>query len=161
MAEVMRNLAFALALFLFWIVLSWHFSWIFLSLGLVSCLFVLWLTARMQMGGDDGAPVLAVMRLIKYSAWLLKEIAVSNIKVARIILDPALPVRPVLFYAPSAQKTPLGTFIFANSITLTPGTISVDISDSNDRILVHALHEDLSWGPQGCEMDTRLAAAGL
>ena len=157
----MRKLVFALTLFLFWIILSWHFSGMFLLLGLGSSLFIVWLTARMHMGGDGGAPVGAIVRLIKYSAWLLKEIAVSNIKVARIILDPALPVRPVLFYAPSAQKTGLGVFIFANSITLTPGTISVDISDSNDQILVHALHEDFSWGPQSCEMDARLAAAGV
>lgn len=161
MAEVMRNLAFALVLFLFWIALSWHFSGAFLVLGLGSSLFVVWLSARMQLGGDDGAPVGAVVRLIKYSVWLLKEIAVSNIKVARIILDPTLPVRPVLFYAPSAQKSGLGVFIFANSITLTPGTISIDISDSNDQILVHALHENLSWGPQSCEMDARLAATGV
>lgn len=107
--------------------------------------------------GQPGAPSLRMnWRMFQYAGWLLREIFLSNLKVARIILDPKLPIRPVLFWAPASQTSDIGRVIFANSITLTPGTISLDITEKGDQILVHALHDTMAWGGESCEMDRRV-----
>lgn len=161
MTGLKRNLFLGAVLFALWIMLSGHFSLQFLLLGLASCGFVMWLCSRMRLGGREGTHIPDIWRSLKYAGWLAREIFVSNINVARIILDPELPIKPVLFFAPAGQKTDLGRVIFANSITLTPGTISIEIAGRGDQILVHSLHEDFSWGAESCEMDARVCALGV
>ncbi len=156
-----RKLGFGAVLFAVWILLSGHFSGLLLLLGMASCCLVVWLSARMRLGSQDGAPLPSLWRALHYAGWVAGEIFISNIKVARIILDPKLPIRPVLFIASAGQKTDMGRVIFANSITLTPGTIAIEISGQGDQILVHALHEDLSWGTESCGMDARVCALGV
>jgi multicomponent Na+:H+ antiporter subunit E len=153
-------------LFAGWLLLSGHITAQFLLLGAVSCALVMWLSARMRLGPRTSvsAPHPSAphpWRTIKYVAWLGREIFLSNLKVAKMILDPSLPIRPVLFRAPTGQKTDFGRVIFANSITLTPGTISVEIPGDGSHILVHSLHEDFSWNSESCDMDTRIAALGV
>ncbi len=152
---------FGLALFLLWVALSGHFSGFFLFLGLASCGLVMWLSFRMRLGATEHAQFPDILGLLRYAGWLAREIFISNLKVARIILDPKLPIQPVLFLAPAGQSTDLGRFMFANSITLTPGTISIEIEGTGNQILVHSLHEDMSWGIEGCEMDARVCALGV
>ncbi|MEQ1889324.1 MAG: Na+/H+ antiporter subunit E [Alphaproteobacteria bacterium] len=149
------------ALFIFWVMLSGKFGGQYILLGLLSCALVVWLSVRMQLGGQESAAVPRIWPMIKYSGWLVREMITGAVKVARIVLDPELPIKPVLFLAPAGQKTDAGRFIFANSITLTPGTISMAILDGGEQILVHALHEDLSWGEGSCEMDARITALGV
>lgn len=161
MNSLLRILALGLLMLALWVILSGHFSILFLSLGFASSAFVVWLSLRMKLFTGTAAHAPNIVNTVKYGAWLAREIFLSNVKVARIILDPALPIRPVLFWAPAPQKTDPGRVLFANSITLTPGTISIEISGSGRQILVHALHADLSWGPEGCEMDARLGALGI
>ena len=79
-----------------------------------------------------------------YLPWLLKEIIKSNLHVAGIIINPRLPVNPQTLKTHPRQKTSTGVAIHANSITLTPGTISVDIID--DQLLVHALTDHTARG---------------
>ena len=114
---------------------------------------------NLHTGMASGTPNL--WSALRYAWWLALEIFLSNLRVARIILDPSLPIRPVLFWAQASQRTDAGRVLFANSITLTPGTISVEISDTGNQILVHALHEDFIWGPEGGKMDTRISALGV
>ena len=141
-------------LFALWLALSGYFNALQLGLGLAACALVIGLTARMR---QPGVLFLRVnWRLFQYIGWLLREIFYSNLKVAQIILDPKLPIRPVLFWAPASQRSDIGRVIFANSITLTPGTLSLDIAEQGDQILVHALHEAMAWGKVGCEMDARV-----
>jgi len=91
-----------------------------------------------------------------YWLWLLAEIVKANIDVARRVVDPSLPIDPRLFEVPAHQKTDLGRVIYANSITLTPGTLSTDVS--RDKIQVHALsgagEDDLRTGT----MDAKVCA---
>ena len=87
------------------------------------------------------------LRPIGYAIWLIEEILRANVEVARLIVDRQLPLRPRLICVHAQQATELGRVILANSITLTPGTVSVDMR--GDRIWVHALsfgdaEEDLS-----------------
>jgi len=161
MTGLTYRLAFAVALYSVWLLLSGHFNGQFLLLGGVSCGIVMWLSARMRLGPRDGVVAPHLWRSVKYMAWLAREIIISNLKVARIILDPALPIRPVLFEASAGQKTDLGRVMFANSITLTPGTISIEIAGDGSSIIVHALHEDFSWSSQRCDMDERIRALGV
>jgi len=161
MDALARNIGFGAVLFSFWMGLSGHFSGFFLLLGLASCGLVMWLSARMRLGGGEHAQFPDMWGVLKYTGWLAREIFFSNVRVARIILDPKLPIRPVLFVAPAGQKTDFGRFMFANSITLTPGTISIEIAGAGDQVLVHTLHEDMSWGAQGCDMDAHICALGV
>ena len=161
MRMTMRKLLLGAVLFALWVLLSGHFSSMLLSLGLFSSALGVWLTSRMGLLDGEWPHAPKPVSLLKYAGWLAREIFISNLKVARMILDPALPIRPVLFFATASQQTDTGRVIFANSITLTPGTIAVDISGSGHQILVHALHADLAWEPQDSEMDARVTALGV
>ncbi|HBF97339.1 MAG TPA: cation:proton antiporter, partial [Alphaproteobacteria bacterium] len=91
-----------------------------------------------------------------YWVWLFKEIVVANLNVARLILRPRMPLSPNFFNAPASQKSDLGKVVFANSITLTPGTVAIEVQ--GDSILVHTLSADFAWGAESCDMDRRVAA---
>ncbi len=124
-----------------WMLWSWHFEWMLLVSGAVSCLVVVSLSWRMRIIDSEGEPLLQLgLRPLLYIPWLMWQIVRSNIDVARRILSPGVPISPKLIEVPVSQKSDLGTVIFANSITLTPGTISVRIRDGV--ILVHALSEE-------------------
>ena len=109
----------------------------------------------MKIVDEEGAPVqLGFKPFTHYMPWLIKEIIVSNIEVTKIILAKDLKLQRNMIEVGAHQKTELGKVILANSITLTPGTVSVRME--NDRILVHALsfagaEEDLSG-----DMDRRV-----
>lgn len=153
----MRSMGLGVALFALWLLLSGHFSGLMMGLGMVSCAFTVWLARRMRTVDAEGFPIALAGRAIPYLAWLLREIFISSLKVARIIVSRNLPVSPIIFHAPAAQKSDLGRNIFANSITLTPGTLSLEIEGGDRHILVHALCGDMGWGEESCEMDARVA----
>ncbi|MCZ6483090.1 MAG: Na+/H+ antiporter subunit E [Alphaproteobacteria bacterium] len=93
---------------------------------------------------------------IGYLAWLAKEIILANLAVAKIILSPSLPLSPLLFRVKTSQKTDVGRVMYANSITLTPGTISLEVED--DDIIVHAIAGDLASDMAKGGMDRRVTA---
>ena len=94
-------------------------------------------------------------RPLRYAPWLLWEVIKSNLNVARIIVDPRLPLSPRLIKVSTSQDTDLAQVIYANSITLTPGTITRDIRDHT--IIVHALTEESAAILKTGEMDRRVA----
>ena len=102
----------------------------------------------MKIIDEEGAPAqLGVRPFTSYLPWLGKEIVVSNIAVTKIVLSAKMPLQRTMLYVHANQQSDIGRVILANSITLTPGTISVSMED--DSILVHALSfegaaEDLS-----------------
>lgn len=159
-AHQKRILGFAAGLFTLWFILSGHTTTLFLLFGASSCALVIWLSVRMKLSDREGLPTHLGWAFFPYLGWLVKEVFFCNIQVARIILHPKLPVSPALFLAPAPQKTDLGRVIFANSITLTPGTISIDIPGQGESILVHALCDKMTWGEDGCEMDARICGLG-
>ena len=139
-----------------WLLWSGHFDKPFIiGLGVLSCILSLWISRRMNIVDDEGAPVqLGIRPFWKYLPWLGKEIVRSNIEVTKIIVASKMPLQRNLIEVGAHQKSELGRVILANSITLTPGTVSVNME--KDRILVHALsfegaEEDLSG-----EMDRRI-----
>ena len=103
---------------------------------------------RMGIVDEEGAPAqLGLRPFTQYAPYLIKEIAVSNIEVTKIICSAEMPLHRTVIEVGAHQKSELGRVILANSITLTPGTVSVNME--GDRITVHALsfegaEEDLS-----------------
>ncbi len=141
-------------LFGFWLSLSGHYTPLLLSFGVASCVLVVYLSVRMEVVDEEGVPLHLRGRFwIGYLPWLMKEIFVANVAVAKIILDPALPISPRMVVFPGSQKTDLGRAIYANSITLTPGTITTGVQGQEFQI--HALTAaDLETNEQD-EMDRR------
>ena len=141
---------------LVWLLLSGHYTMLVLGLGAASVVLVVWLSLRMDLVDLEGHPVHLTWRLPLYWLWLIREIARSNWRVARIVLSPQLKISPTMLEVPAHEKTALGQVIFANSITLTPGTISVGIEDGI--IAVHALTRTGSKSLLAGDMDKRVCA---
>lgn len=146
----------ALGLFVLWLLLSGHYTPLITSLGAISCLLVCVLANRLGVLEPDGRSFAYLFRLALYVPWLLKEVVSSNIAVARLIWHPRLPINPQVIRTRASQNTPIGLATFANSITLTPGTLSLD-ADTDGEIAVHALSDDTAAGLQTGEMDRRVA----
>ena len=144
----------AVVLFVFWVLLSGFFTPFLLTAGAVSAVAVTLLARRMAVADREGHPVHLGPSAALYWPWLAKEILKSGWSVARIILSPRLPISPTLVRFKPAQRTAVGLVTHANSITLTPGTLSVEVT--RDEFLVHGLTRE---GAQGCvdsEMDRRV-----
>ena len=124
---------------LFWWLWSGHATVLLLSCGLGSCLLVLWIVLRMDVVDHEATPLHLTHRAPFYWMWLLVEILKANIDTCRRILNPGTGVDPVVADLPLSQKTDLGKVTYANSITLTPGTLSMRLDD--ERVQVHALHQ--------------------
>lgn len=125
-----------------WLLLSGIYTPFILSLGVISVATVCYFAFRMNVLEHRGSPLyFRPFKLLAYWGWLLIEILKSNWSVTKKVLDPKLPIKPLLKAIPSSQKTEIGQSIYANSITVTPGTIAINIG-KNGEMLIHALHED-------------------
>ncbi len=136
-----------------WLLWSGHYTPQLVSFGVASCLFVLYLSHRMQIDDEEGAPLLGVRPFI-YAPWLIKQIVLANIDVAQRILKPSLPIEPTMIHVKADQRTDLGRVVYANSITLTPGTVSVDVR-GND-VVVHALTREGAEFDKSGELNRRV-----
>lgn len=146
-----------LSLVLFWLLLSGMFEPFLLAAGLGSAIAVVLLVRRMDKIDEEYQPPRLVWSaFFFYWLWLIKEIIVAAWDVAKRILHPKLPISPTLVEFVPTQRTEAGLVIHANSITLTPGTISVEVEPG--RFLVHALTREGAAGLAGSEMDRRCTA---
>ena len=138
-----------------WLLWSGHYTPLIISLGAISLAMVMGIALRMKIVDDEGAPVHLPLRLVGYLPWLFWEIAKANVDVALCILRPGLPISPRVLEVRSGQHTDVGRVIYANSITLTPGTVSIDTD--GDAITVHALTAAAAAGVLNGEMDRRVS----
>lgn len=134
--------------------MSGIFEPLILILGIFSCALVVVIAMRMDVIDHEAVPVHITFKVLLYWPWLLWEILKANIDVTKRVLGFA-EISPTMVRIKATQKTDLGIVIFANSITLTPGTISIDV-DEDGYILVHALSRDGTEGLEGGEMDRRV-----
>ena len=144
-----------LILFGFWILLSWHFDFIHLALGLICSFLVTYFSHDLLIKRDKiKIPVKKIILFILYLLYLLYSILLANIDVAYRVLHPKMPINPKIVKFKSKLRSDVGQTALANSITLTPGTITIDIRDGE--FYVHALStkaaEDLLKG----EMENKL-----
>lgn len=141
-------------LYVFWFLLSGHTEPLILGFGAVSCALVVFIAHRMDVIDHEGHPSHLSSKIIPYWAWLCWEIVKSNMDVAKVILSPKLPITPVMFKTRANQARELGQVIYANSITLTPGTVTVNLEDGI--LEVHALTIEGANGVLSGDMDRRI-----
>lgn len=140
----------------FWILLSGQFKAWLLIVGLLSILLVTWMAWRMKLVDEEGLPLNLSLGAFAYWPWLVVEIVKSAVNATRVILDPKLPIAPTMVRVKGSQKTAAGFTTYANSITLTPGTISVEAVGSSREILVHALGPELASELEAGDFDRRV-----
>jgi len=151
---VALTVGLATALLGLWLVLSGHYTALLLSFGVASVALVTLISVRMEIVDRESVPFHIVVGLVTYVPWLVWEIFLSNVAVARVILSPRLPVSPTLVHYRASQETDLGRVIFANSITLTPGTVTTGVE--GDDFQIHALMWSSVDGVEEGEMDHRV-----
>ena len=143
----------------FWLLLSGHYTPLILSLGAVSVALVTWFLWRMDRVDGEPSSLWPGPRMLGYFGYLLVCVVKANIDLARRILDPTLPVSPVWERLDTRVSSPMEKTLYANSITLTPGTLTTDVRD--DHFLIHALNaegvEELREG----EMERRILRLGI
>lgn len=142
-------------LFIFWLLLSGMYTPFLVLAGLSASIAVGALAWRMEVADREGHPVHLTLAAAAYWPWLVREILKSGWQVSRIILDPRLPVAPTLVRLRPSQKSTVGLATHANSITLTPGTITVEAD--HEEFLVHALTREAAAGLTDGEMDRRVS----
>ncbi len=157
MAErIFHTLGLSLMMYGLWLVLSGHYTPLLLGLGVASCALVVWIVHRMDLVDREGLSAQLTWRALPYWGWLAWQVAKTNVEVARIILNPKMPISPCMVRVRASQKSELGHVVYANSITLTPGTVTVDLVDGGLKVhaLTRAAADDLASG----EMDRRVTA---
>lgn len=133
----MRLISLILVLYGFWLILSGHYTPWLLSMGVVCSVLIALLIQKMGILDEEGHPAHLILRALLYWPWLIIEIIKSSWSVTKIILSPSLSISPTLLKVRGSQRSSVGVYTYANSITLTPGTISVEVE--GDEICVHAL----------------------
>ena len=149
-----RKLGLAVVLFALWLLLSGIYQPLLISLGIISSLLVAWIAHRMDVADHEGFPIHLGAKAVTYWPWLMWEIIKANIDVALIIIKPKLQITPTMFRSPASQKTEVAQVTYANSITLTPGTISVAVADG--MVEVHALTAKSADEVTSGRMDNRV-----
>lgn len=133
-------------LFGFWMLLTFTLDVFSFFIGLIVVCFVLWFNRDLLLNESetDLYSYKGFVQLVKFFIVLLKEIVVANIQVVKIVLDPKMPIQPSFFKYPIKLRKPLNQVIYANGITLTPGTLTIDVQD--DYFIIHALTDSAKNG---------------
>jgi len=157
----MYRLCIFLLLFGIWIIFSGQFDWFHLTLGILSTAFITAISSsfffedRSQGLGDR---IQQIVRIPLYLLWMLYQIWLSNVHILKLALSPnELPeVKPSLVRIKTNLKTDFGKWMLANSITLTPGTITIDIE--GDELLIHSISQITTEGVESDDMERKIAA---
>ena len=151
-------------LFAFWLILSGHYQAKYIAIGAISAGLVTFLTNDILYStlryGERGEPkvrsvFLQLLRFIAYLPWLLSRIIMANVQVAYLILHPKMPIDPVLFLFRTRMRKGIAQVTLANSITLTPGTVTVNLENGN--YIVHTLKPPLAQELAGAVMQNKIA----
>jgi len=151
-----RLLTLVIALAALWLLLSGYFdNRLLLTFGALTVAFATWMAKRAGALDDEGVPIVVMPGIFIYWLWLFLEIGKANVIVAREALAIRPKLSPRMVFVPAAPRTDVGKATFANSITLTPGTVSVDLFGAD--ILVHGLTDELADVAAMEEMGARVA----
>ena len=148
----MKSLILFLILLSLWLLMSGHYSILIISLGIISCVFCVYVAKRAKLIDDEGLPIFFIPRLSNYLIWLFKEILISNLNTAKVIINGK--VEPETFTVKVSQVTDVAKVTYANSITLTPGTVTTKMQ--KNVFEVHALNSDFGNDVRTNEMDKKV-----
>jgi multicomponent Na+:H+ antiporter subunit E len=150
----MRTISLAIFLFAFWLALSGHYTPVLVGAGLASALLCAIAARRMLVADPEGQPFQLLIGAVTYYPWLVWEIVKSAWSVTKVILSPGLPISPTMTRIRASQRTAAGIATYANSITLTPGTLTVGVA--GDELIVHALTREGALDLESGGMDRRV-----
>jgi multicomponent Na+:H+ antiporter subunit E len=145
-------------LFAFWLLLSGHYDIKHVVMGVVAALIVTLLTCDLfysiffLRGISDSSEkggllfvILCFVRILAYIPWLLYQIIIANLRVAYLVLNPRMPINPHFLFFGTGLRRSISLVTLANSITLTPGTVTVDLKEGS--LLVHVLEPRVAQKP--------------
>ena len=159
-ADIQRSAILATILFAFWLILSGRFDIGHVTAGLFCACLITLLTARWlgqppaSLEARPSVDGISWVSFFLYLPWLGAQIVLANLHVARVVLSPNLPVNPSLVRTPVNKSNTYARLLLANSITLTPGTVSLDLTEQE--IVVHALTSTTAASVQTGEMHRRV-----
>ena len=149
-----HTIMLSLTLATFWLANTGHYTVLMLSLGVTSITLVVLIAYRMDVVDHEAQPLHLTLKIPGYYAWLIKEIFLANLLVVKHIWLGNKSISPVFATITASQKTEMGKVIYANSITLTPGTVTVNLD--GDKFLVHALLKESIEDLESGDMDRRV-----
>ena len=150
----MRVISLTVCLFAFWLALSGHYTPFLMASGAICATLCAAAALRMRIVDSEGHPVQLFVGFLTYLPWLIGEIAKSAWAVTKIILSPRLPISPTMIVVTASQRTTVGVTTYANSITLTPGTMTV--GQRGNELTVHALVREGALDLEAGAMDRRV-----
>ncbi len=151
----MSFLITAITMFSFWILLSGEFTFVLITSGIVASLIVAYLSHDIFMGKADlKTEIGRVLKFTKYVPWLLWKVILANVEIAYLVLHPKMLIDPQIVRFKNDLKTDMGIVTLANSITLTPGTITVEAN--KEEFVIHAIWQKSAEGIIDGEMQRRV-----
>ncbi len=147
------------ALFATWLLLSGHYSPLIIGFGAASSIVVVAICQRMDVVDHEGHPIQLGPGAVWYWIWLAYQIAKCNLEVAWLIVSPSRTADPRMVRVHASQRSPVAQVMYANSITLTPGTVTVELQQSE--LLVHALTPEAAEDLESGAMDRRATAVEI
>ena len=148
-----RTVFWTLSLAITWWLWSAHTAGLIIAFGVGSLAITLYFMGRMDRFADVHPPYELGLRPVWYLPYIVWEIIKANLDVAKIIISPTVKIQPKIIRVKASQRTIVGQVIYANSITLTPGTITCDMRDGE--FVIHALTDDSAAGVESGDMDKR------
>lgn len=145
------------ALVVFWYTMSGMNEPLILGLGVVSVIVTMILSWRLKVIDADSSPYGRIIAFLVYWVWLFVEILKANWRVIQACVKADLDINPALVKVKTVCRSDLAKTTFANSITLTPGTVTLAVE--GDKLLVHALYEEDAEPGAFDEMDVLSARA--
>ena len=149
----LRSFVIFILYMILWLLLSGHYEPLIIALGMASCLLCTYISFKAKFLDSEGFPTHLFFGFPKYIIWLTYEIIKANIDTAKAIINNK--IEPQTFYVKSSQKTIAGQVTYANSITLTPGTVTIQIDDN--LFEVHALTSEMADDVKSGKMDEKVS----
>ena len=150
-----HKISLSIILILFWLLNSGHYNYLILTLGAASIAIVVLIAHRMDVVDHESQTIRLSLEYPRFGFWLIKEIVVANLTVVKHIWLGNKTITPTVKVIKASQTTDVGKVIYANSITLTPGTVTLGLV--NDEIMVHALIQENIVALESGDMDSRVS----
>ena len=154
--KILKFISTFIILLGFWLLLSGHYDVFHITLGMLCCALISYLSYDLMFANPRAGDMrVIVKRFFMYIPWLLYQIALSNFHVARLALGSRKLLYPEIIKFKAKLESDISMVALANSITLTPGTITVDVRDGV--FYVHAVSKKVAEDLMTGEMEDRIA----